>query len=150
MPATSDQIQEDVRLAIADDPRIPYAHSIAVEAVGDSVLLRGTVGNYAEKRAAVADARRTRGVFTVDDELRVRLMDLDRRADAEIRGAALQSLMWDSQLVADYLDVEVKDGWVTLKGDVDHQYQSDQAFDHVASLYGITGVTNEIQVVEAL
>jgi len=150
MPATSDQIQKDVRLAIAGDPRIPYAHSIAVEAVGDSVLLRGTVGNYAEKRAAVADARRTRGVFTVDDELRVRLMDRDRRADADIRGAALQSLMWDPQLVADYLGVEVKDGWVTLKGDVDHQYQSDKAFDHIAHLQGVTGITNEIRVDEAL
>ena len=150
MPATSDQIQEDVRLAIAGDPRIPYAHSIAVEAVGDSVLLRGTVGNFAEKLAAAADARQTRGVHTVDDELRVRLMDLDRRADAEIRGAALQSLIWDSQLVADYLDVEVKDGWVTLTGNVDHQYQSDKAFDHVASLYGVTGITNQIDVVEQL
>ena len=148
MPATSDQIQEDVRLAIAGDPRIPYAHSIAVEAVGDSVLLRGTVGNYAEKRAAVADARRTRGVFTVDDELRVRLMDLDRRADAEIRGAALQRLAWDSEIPGDYLDADVRDGWVTLKGDVDFQFQSDVAFDDVAGLHGVTGVTNEIRVVQ--
>jgi osmotically-inducible protein OsmY len=89
-------------------------------------------------------------VFTVDDELRVRLMDRDQREDAEIRGAALQRLMWDPQLVADYLNVEVKDGWVTLTGDVDHQYQSDKAFDHVASLYGVTGITNQIDVVEQL
>ena len=52
--------------------------------------------------------------------------------------------------LTDYLDVQVKDGWVTLKGNVDHQFQSDKAFDHVASLYGVTGVTNEIQVVEQL
>jgi BON domain-containing protein len=150
MSATSDRIQDDVRNALADDPRIPYPAEIAVEAYGGAVILRGTVGNFAEKRAATADARRTRGVDTVDDELRVRLMDRDQREDAAIRGAALQRLMWDPELVADYLDVKVKDGWVTLTGDVDHQYQSDQAFDHVASLYGITGVTNEIQVVEAL
>jgi osmotically-inducible protein OsmY len=58
--------------------------------------------------------------------------------------------MWDPELVADFLDVQVTDGWVTLKGDVDHQFQSDKAFDHVAALYGVTGVTNEIKVVEAL
>jgi osmotically-inducible protein OsmY len=150
MSATSDQIQDDVRNALADDPRIPYVNEIAVDAYGGAVTLRGTVGSFAERRAAVADARRTRGVIDVDDDLRVRLLDRDRREDAEIRGAALQRLMWDPELVADYLDVKVKDGWVTLTGDVDHQYQSDQAFDHVASLYGITGVTNEIQVVEAL
>jgi osmotically-inducible protein OsmY len=150
MSATSDRIQDDVRLALADDPRIPFPNEIAVDAVGDSVLLRGTVGNFAEKQAAIADARRTRGVYTVDDELRVRLMDRDRRADAEIRGAALQRLMWDSQLVADYLGVEVKDGWVTLTGEVDHQFQSDKAFGHVADLAGVTGITNEIRVVETL
>ena len=150
MSATSDQIQDDVRNALADDPRIPYVNEIAVDAYGGAVTLRGTVGSFAERRAAVADARRTRGVIDVYDDLRVRLMDRDKREDAEIRGAALQRLMWDPDLVADSLDVHVKDGWVTLTGDVDHQYQSDQAFDHVASLYGITGVTNEIQVVEAL
>ena len=150
MSATTDRIQHDVRRALEDDPRLPYADSIAVEAYGDAVILRGTVGNFAEKQAAIADARRTRGVDTVDDELRVRLMNRDRREDADIRGAALQSLIWDSQLVADYIDVEVTDGWVTLKGDVDHQYQSDKAFDHVADLHGVTGITNEITVTEAL
>lgn len=150
MPATKDQIQRDVRIALKGDPRIPYVDSIAIEAYGDAVILRGTVGNFAEKRAAIADARRTHGVYTVDDELRVRLMDRDRREDAEIRGAALQRLMWDPQLVADYLDVEVKEGWVTLKGDVDHQFQSDKAFGHVADLHGVTGITNEIRVTEAL
>ena len=150
MSATSDPIQDDVRNALADDPRIPYVNEIAVDTYGGAVTLRGTVGSFAERRAAVADARRTRGVIDVYDDLRVRLLDRDRREDAEIRGAALQRLIWDPELVADSLDVRVKDGWVTLTGDVDHQYPSDNAFDHVASLYGVTGVTNEIQVVEAL
>jgi osmotically-inducible protein OsmY len=96
----------------------------------------------------VADAQRARGVFDVFDELDVRLLDEDRRKDAEIRGAALQRLAWDPQIPGGYVDVHVKDGWVTLKGEVDHQYQSDIAFDHVASLYGVTGVTNDIETVE--
>jgi hypothetical protein len=96
MSATSDRIQDDVRDAIADDARIPYPAEIAVEAYGGAVILRGTVGNFAEKRAATADARRTRGVDTVDDELRVRLMDRDQREDADIRGAALQRLIGSS------------------------------------------------------
>jgi osmotically-inducible protein OsmY len=37
---------------------------------------------------------------------------------------------------------------VTLKGRVSFQFQSDDAFDDVASLYGVTGVTNEIVVVD--
>ena len=145
---TDDNIQSAVRTELASDPRLTDADEIAVEAYGGAVTLRGTVGSFAQRRAAVADARRTRGVFDVYDEIGVRLMNDDRREDAEIRGAALQRLTWDPQIPGDYIDVHVKDGWVTLKGEVDHQYQSDIAFDHVASLYGVTGVTNDIETVE--
>jgi osmotically-inducible protein OsmY len=150
MDITNDRIQDGVRAELASDPRIPYTDEIAVEAYGGAITLRGTVGSFAQQRAAVADARRTRGVFDVYDELEVRLLNEDRRKDAEIRGAALQRLIWDPEIPGGYLDVHVKDGWVTLKGDVDFQYQSDAAFNHVASLYGVTGVSNEIKVVERL
>jgi osmotically-inducible protein OsmY len=150
MDIHNDRIRDDVRAELADDPRIPYVDEIAVEAYGGAVTLRGTVGSFAQQRAAVADARRTRGVFDVLDELQVRLLNDDRRKDAEIRGAALQRLIWDPEIPGDYLDVRVKDGWVTLDGEVDYQYQSDRAFDHVASLYGVTGVTNDVKVVERL
>ena len=149
MDITNTKIEADVRDEFANDPRLPYVDEIAVEAFGGAVTLRGTVGSFAQQRAAVADARRTRGVFDVYDELDVRLLNQDRRKDAEIRGAALQRLAWDPQIPGDYIDVHVKDGWVTLRGEVDHQYQSDIAFDHVSSLYGVTGVTNDIETVES-
>jgi osmotically-inducible protein OsmY len=150
MNLTNDQIEAGVRNQLADDPRLPYTDEIAVEAYGGAVTLRGTVGSFTQKRAAIADARRTRGVFDVYSELEVRLLNENRREDAEIRGAALQRLIWDSEIPGDFVDVHVKDGWVTLKGDVYHQYQSDSAFNDVASLYGVTGVTNDIKVVERL
>jgi osmotically-inducible protein OsmY len=150
MDITNDSIQDAVRTELAGDPRLPYVDEIAVEAYGGAVTLRGTVGSFAQQRAAVADARRTRGVFDVYDELEVRLLNQDRRKDAEIRGAALQRLIWDTEIPGDYIEVGVKDGWVTLKGDVNFQYQSDRAFDHAASLYGVTGVTNDIKVNERL
>ncbi|MEA2315839.1 MAG: hypothetical protein QOD44_28 [Solirubrobacteraceae bacterium] len=150
MEITSDRIIDDVRAELANDPRIPYPEEIAVESFGNSVTLRGTVGSFAQQRAAVSGARRTRGVVDVLDELQVRMLDRYRREDAEIRGVSLQRLAWDSEIPGDYLDVHVKDGWVTLKGDVDFQFQSDIAFDAVASLHGVTGVTNHIKVVERL
>jgi osmotically-inducible protein OsmY len=150
MDLTNDRVIDDVRAELASDPRLPYPDEIAVEAYGDTMTLRGTVGSFAQQRAAVADARRTPGVVDVYDELDVRILDRDRREDAEIRGAALQRLSWDSEIPADYLDVHVKDGWITLTGDVDFQFQSDLAFDDVSRMYGVTGVTNKIKVVERL
>jgi osmotically-inducible protein OsmY len=150
MEIVNRQLEIDVRDQLAGDPRLPFPDEIAVETYGGAVTLKGTVGSFAQRRAAVADARRTRGVFDVYDEIEVRLLDDDRRKDAEIRGAALQRLLWDPEIPGTYLDVDVKDGWVTLKGEVDYQYQNDNAFEHAASLYGVTGVTNDIKVVEPL
>jgi osmotically-inducible protein OsmY len=150
MTRTNDQITHAVRTALSDDPRLPFDDEIAVETYDGLVTLRGTVGSFAQERAAVADARRQRGVYDVYDELQVRLLDEDRRADAEIRGAALQRLLEDPMLDADYLDVHVKDGWVTLTGHADRQFQSDKAFDHMLSVRSVTGVTNKIEVQERL
>jgi osmotically-inducible protein OsmY len=142
------QLEAGVRAALAQDPRVPHRDEIAIEVDGSTVTLRGTVGSFAQQRAAVADARRTIGVVDVWDELQVRLLDDDRRKDAEIRGQALQRLIWDSELPGQHLDVKVSDGWLALKGEVEFQHQSDDAFDRVASLHGVTGVTNEIKVVQ--
>jgi osmotically-inducible protein OsmY len=148
MDTTSSHIEGDVRAEIADDPRIPYPTAIAVEVADGVATLRGTVGSFAQRDAAVADARRTAGVEYVDDWLQVRLLDSDRREDAEIRGAALQRLEWDSEIPGDAIRVSVKDGWVTLEGDVVFQFQSDEAFNRVANLHGVTGASNEIRVDE--
>src|SRR3954468_11811675 len=151
MDTTGNRIEDDVRAEIARDSRIPYPDEIAVDIVVNGVAtLRGTVGSFAQLRAAVGDARRTPGVEMVDDRLQVRLLDRDRREDAEIRGAALQRLEWDAGIPGDAIRVSVKDGWVTLRGEVLFQAQSDEAFNRVAGLHGVTGITNEIRVDESL
>jgi osmotically-inducible protein OsmY len=142
------RIEADIIAALTADPRLPAPEEIAVKAYDGAVALRGTVGSFAQRRAAAADANAVPGVFDVDNELQVRLMDSYQREDAEIRGAALQMLMWDSELPAGSIDVKVTDGWLTLKGDVDRQYQSDYAFDDVSKLFGVVGITNEIKVIE--
>ena len=43
----------------------------------------------------------------------------------------------------------VADGWVTLNGEVRHQHESDAAFEDVAKLEGVGGITNAIKVVTA-
>jgi osmotically-inducible protein OsmY len=144
----SARIEADLLAALNADPRIPAPDEIAVKAIDGAVSLRGTVGSFAQRRAATSDAHDIAGVYDVGDELQVRLLDAYQREDAEIRGVALQMLMWDVELPSESIDVHVTDGWITLKGDVDFQFQSDAAFDDVANLFGVVGITNEIRVVE--
>ena len=72
------------------------------------------------------------------------------RADSHrsIPDSADIAVIWDTEVPSDSIDVKVDDGWITLKGDVGYQFQSNAAYDDVASLYGVYGVTNEIKVNE--
>ena len=138
---------EDAVIASLDlDPRIPDSLEIAVSVEGGIVTLRGTVESFGQRRAAVHDTRNVDGVDEVDDQLKVSLRGSDRRDDDEIRGAALQNMIWDVEVPVDAVDVKVDDGWVTLTGDASYQFESDAAYDDVASMYGVVGITNEIRV----
>jgi osmotically-inducible protein OsmY len=137
-------LEDEVLAAIAGDPRIPFEHAIAVSGDGGIVTLRGTVNTFSQRRSAVQDAKRSPGVYDVIDQIEVKLLDDVR--DEELRGAVLQRLLWDSNVPIDSIDVKVGGGWVTLKGRVKHQFQSDAAFDAVASIRGVGGITNEIRV----
>jgi osmotically-inducible protein OsmY len=143
---TNTSLEDAVMDALDLDPRIPSPVEIAVSADGGAVTLRGTVERFNQRRAAVQDARKIDGVYEVEDQLKVSLAGPDRREDDEIRGVALQALIWDTEVPSDTVDIKVQDGWITLKGDVSLQFQSDAAYDDVASLYGVYGVTNEIRI----
>jgi osmotically-inducible protein OsmY len=128
------------------DPAV-RATEVAVSVDGGRVTLRGTVGSQHERRAACKAAKRVHGVTDVRDELRVKLMSDCSRPDAELRGMALQALVWNGQVPDEGIEVTVKDGRITLTGHVEWQYQRDEAETAVANLIGVVGVSNEIEVV---
>jgi osmotically-inducible protein OsmY len=140
------QLENDVIARLEDDPRIADSAEIAVAGNGGIVTLRGTVERFSQRRAAEHDARGVEGVYEVINYLKVNLLGVNRPADDEIRGAALQNLIWDAEVPSDSIDVTVQDGWVTLKGDVSFQFQSDVAYATASRLYGVVGVTNAIKV----
>ena len=143
---TDNSLEDAVINTLKLDPRLPDSNDIAVSADDELVVLRGSVESFGQRRAAAEDARNVDGVYDVDNQLKVNLLDADRREDDEIRGVALQALIWDTEVPSDTIDVKVQEGWITLKGDVAFQFQSDAAYDDVATLYGVYGVTNEIKV----
>src|SRR5882762_7522352 len=124
----------DLRADVSDelfwDPKVDNT-AIAVSADDGKITLRGTVGSLREKREARKAAERVFGVISVDNKLQVKLMNDDKRADAEVRGDVLQALMLDS-LVPKTVDAKVADGFVTLTGSANWQYQRDEA-EFVAS-----------------
>ncbi|MBV8220423.1 MAG: BON domain-containing protein, partial [Solirubrobacterales bacterium] len=113
---------------------------------GDVVTLRGKVETFRERHAAIDDARQVDGVREIDDRLKVELGPMDRREDDEIRAAALQKLIRDSEVPDDSIEVSVRDGWVTLSGYVEYDPQRVAAYDDVATLERVMGIDNEITI----
>ena len=136
-----------IRAKLERDHRIPHPVEIAVGSRAGTVTLRGTVSSLQQRRAAAEIARNVSGVREVEDELRID--PRDRWIDAETGGAALQALMSDEHVPAERIRVRVADGWLTLKGEVRHQHESDAAFELVRGLPGVGGITNEIRVITA-
>ena len=143
----ADVITESIRDALGRDPRIPHPSEVAVAQQQGVVTLRGSVASHNQRRTAVQIAESVRGVREVEDELRID--PRDRWVDNEIRGAALQALMSNVAVPSHRIEVGVADGWLTLKGDVRHQYDSDTAFESVRGITGVGGITNEIKVIIA-
>ena len=127
------------------DPKLDST-AIAVSADDGTITLRGTVGSLREKREAKKAAERVFGVISVDNKLQVRLLNDDRRADADLRGDVLQALMLDS-LIPKTVDAKVDDGFVTLTGTANWQYQRDEAEFVASNIVGALDVYDEIDLV---
>ena len=140
-------ISDEIRATLERDERLPHPAEVAVSERHGTVTLRGSVGSFHQRKAAVRIARSATGVVAVEDELWVD--PRDRWRDNEIRGVALQALMSNEQVPADRIEVAVDNGWLTLKGEVRRQSETDAAFEAVRRLPGVGGITNEIKVITA-
>jgi osmotically-inducible protein OsmY len=142
--SSDNELATDVSDELFWDPKLDNS-SIAVSASDGTITLRGTVGSLREKREAKKAAQRVFGVISVDNQLKVKLMGDDQRADAELRGDVLQALMLDS-LVPATVDAKVEDGFVTLTGTADWQYQRDEAELLASNIVGALDVIDEIEL----
>ena len=140
-------ISGEIRATLERDQRLPHPAEVAITEQSGTVVLRGSVGSPQQRRAAVRIARSVPGVVAVYDELWVD--PRDRWQDNEIRGVALQALMASDDVPADRIDVIVVNGWLTLKGEVEDQSETNAAFETVRRLPGVGGITNEIKVITA-
>jgi osmotically-inducible protein OsmY len=140
-------ISEEIRATLERDQRLPHPAEVAITEQSGTVVLRGSVGSPHQRRAAVRISQSVPGVVAVYDELWVD--PRDRWQDNEIRGVALQALMASDDVPADRIDVIVVNGWLTLKGEVEDQSETNAAFETVRRLPGVGGITNEIKVITA-
>jgi osmotically-inducible protein OsmY len=137
-------IREDVVYELKWDPKISDSSVIAVAVKDGVVTLSGFVSSYMEKDEAEKAAKRLYGVRAVANDIQVKLTST--RTDPEIARDGVEELENHVLIPADKIKVTVRNGWVTLEGQVEWQYQKNLAESAVKKLKGVVGVTNNIQV----
>lgn len=131
------------------DPSIDAAN-IGIAVDDGVVILTGSVSSYAEKLAASRAARRVKGVRAVAQEIEVRYPGDKKLSDNEIAKRALNIIKWDTTIPEDAVKLTVQQGFVTLTGLVDWQFQKNAAEDAVRKLSGVMGVVNNIVIKAAV
>src|SRR5882757_6822886 len=146
VPARIDaQIQADVLAELKWEPRV-LPNEIGVTVKDGVVTLTGWVDSYPKRWEAEHAAHRVRGVKAVANDIEVRLPLTDERTDTDIARAAVRALEGDVYAPIEQLDVTVSKGWVTLRGEVEWNYQKQDAERAVRRLQGVKGVSNLITV----
>ena len=124
---------------LTDDP-------IKVEAKDGVLTLTGTVAEETHKTMAQAIAANLAGVTRVDNRLVVKYDSTAANADSWICRKVILALEFHSNFILSKTTVDVKDGVVTLTGDVSSAAEKALASEYAADIDGVKEVRNEMIV----
>jgi len=143
---TDRELKKNVSDALEFDPSIDANH-IGVAVDRGIVTLTGHVPSYGQKTQVEEVVRRVKGVRGIAQEIEVRFFGQAPNSDEDIAGRALNMINWNTFVPDDAVQVKVQDGWVTLTGRLQWQFQRQEAENAVRKLSGIVGVTNRIELI---
>jgi osmotically-inducible protein OsmY len=145
MKKSDSEIERDVKEELGWDPDLD-ATDIAVSVKNGVVTLTGFVKSYSDKFEAEAAAKRVAGVVAVANDIEVRMPSVDERPDPEIARDAVVAIKSQLPISSERIKIVVKNGWVTLEGEAEWQYQRQTAENAVRRIKGVKGVSNLIQL----
>jgi osmotically-inducible protein OsmY len=123
----------------------PYIHSsdINVETYGPAIMLTGFVQTFAEKANAENAAKSVSGVLSIANDIEVRP---STETDPEI-ACELQHVLKSNPVVPEAkITAAVHDGFVTLEGSLEWNYQKSAAGAAAEGIRGVRGVINLIAI----
>ena len=142
---TNEQLQKDVQDAIKWQPLLKAAE-VGVTAKDGVVSLTGIVSSFTKKLEAEKAAKGVLGVKAVVEDIHVKFANDINKTDLDLANEVLSGMKWNWSIPNDKIQVKVEDGWVTLDGAVEWNYQRDAAKNSATDLIGVKGVINNIKV----
>lgn len=139
------EIQKDVIDQLKWEPFLNAAQ-IGVSVKNGIVTLSGQVDAYSKKVQAEKAAKKVSGVKAIAEDIQVGLSPVYKKSDTEVAESVVNALKWHTMIPEDKIKVSVEDGNVKLEGEVEWEYQRNQAKTTVENLVGVKFVTNLIAV----
>jgi osmotically-inducible protein OsmY len=140
---TDSEIRKDIEDELRWDPDID-ATDVAVAVHNGVASLTGYVHSYLQKKRAERDTMRVTGTVGIANDIEVRLPLINKRPDPEIARDAVEKLKSELSDSSQFVKLTVRDGWLTLEGELEWNYQRERAEQVVNSVRGVVGVSNDI------
>ena len=142
---SDEDIKRDVEDELRWDPDIDPS-DVGVAVKNGVVTLSGFVRSYTQKYQAERDAKRVEGVMAVANDNEVRLPAIHQKPDPEIAREVVEEIKSELPYSHSLIKAVVSNGWVTLEGDVEWNYQRERAEAAVRRVKGIKGVSNFVTI----
>jgi osmotically-inducible protein OsmY len=138
-------IKRNVEDELRWDPDIDPT-DIGVTVKNGVVTLTGFVRSYAQKWQAERDAKRVSGVLAVANDLEVRIPVIHQKPDPELAREVVEELKRELPYSHNLIKALVTNGWVSLEGDVEWNYQRERAEAAARRVRGVKGISNYIVI----
>ena len=123
---SNEDLESDVQDAIKWQPLLKAAE-IGVTAKNGVITLSGTVNSFTKKLEAENAAKSVVGVKAIIEDIDVKFPNSMVKNDEEIANEVLSALKWNWSVPNENVQVKVEDGWITLEGNVEWNYQREAA-----------------------
>lgn len=140
---SNEDLQKDVQDALKWEPLLK-ATEIGVIVKNGVVTLSGTVDSYYKKTEAEDAARNVAGVRAVVEKIEIQFGDIWTKSDSDIAKEVINAFKANSDIPKNKIKVKVENGWVTLEGALEWNFQKEVAKICVRKLDGVSGVSNNI------
>lgn len=122
---------------------------ITIQSKNGAVTLTGTVQEESHKALAHETVINLPGVKSVENKLEVKGTPPTANSDAWLMTKVKTTLLFHSSVSAAQTEVEVKDGIVTLRGNVDNLAQKELTTEYAKDVEGVKDVNNEMTVTKS-
>jgi osmotically-inducible protein OsmY len=140
---TDSQIKQDVLSELKWDAEIDES-KVGIAVSSGAVTMTGHVPTYRQKMAALQATKRVAGVLAIVNNVDVKLESQYRATDEGLAERIANVLRWNVSIPGQEIKAEVKNGIVTVSGNIEWWYQRNNIMRNLEHVSGVVNVIDAL------